>query len=62
MEKRGNHFRNDDAEAMTQLGLIYDRENENDKALFWYQKAADAGHAYGKERLAFLQKWTNLHK
>ncbi|MCP3678587.1 MAG: hypothetical protein GY721_13695 [Deltaproteobacteria bacterium] len=46
-----------DGEAMAQLGLIYDRDGENDKALEWYQKAADAGDAYGKERLAFLKKW-----
>jgi len=46
-----------DANAMVQLGLIYDRDNENDKALAWYQKAADAGSGYGKERLQFLTKW-----
>lgn len=42
---------------MVQLGLIYDRDNENEKAFKWYQKAADAGNAYGKERLEFLKKW-----
>jgi len=42
---------------MAQLGLIYDRDNDNEKALYWYRKAADAGNAYGKERLAFLTKW-----
>ncbi|WP_298861195.1 TIR domain-containing protein [uncultured Gimesia sp.] len=46
-----------DANAMTQLGLCYDRNSENDKALKWCQKAADAGDAYGKERLAFLKQW-----
>jgi len=50
-----------DANAMVQLGLIYDRDGENDKALSWYQKAADAGSAYGKERLAFLTSWMKTH-
>ncbi|MCP4041144.1 MAG: hypothetical protein GY731_04190 [Gammaproteobacteria bacterium] len=46
-----------DGAAMAQLGLIYPRDGKNEKALEWYQKAADAGNAYGKERLAFLKKW-----
>jgi hypothetical protein len=47
---------------MLQQGLIYDRDNENDKALHWYRKAADAVNAYGKERLAFLRKWMEMNK
>jgi TPR repeat protein len=47
---------------MAQLGVCYDRDNDNDKALYWYRKAADAGNAYGKERLAFLTKWLGEHK
>ena len=46
---------------MVQLGLIYDRDNENDKALHWYRKAADAGNAYGRERLEFLREWMKNH-
>jgi len=46
-----------DSEAMYQLGLIYDRDNENQKALFWYKKASKKGHKEAKERLAFLQEW-----
>jgi TPR repeat protein len=42
---------------MYQLGLIYDRDNENQKALFWYKKASQKGHKEAKERLAFLQEW-----
>ena len=49
-----------DAEAMVKLGIIYDRDNEIDKALYWYQKAADAGNAHGKERLEFLLRWTSI--
>lgn len=49
--------KNGDSDAMIQLGIIYDRDNRNDKALKWYQKAADAGNDYGKERLEFLKKW-----
>jgi hypothetical protein len=39
------------------LGLIYDRDNENQKALFWYKKASQKGYKKAKERLAFLQEW-----
>ena len=45
-----------DPEAMAQLGLIYDRDNKNDKALYWYRKATDLGNPLGKERLEFLQR------
>lgn len=37
---------------MVQLGIIYDRDDEVEKAVYWYQKAIDAGNEYGKERLA----------
>lgn len=50
-----------DAHAMAQLGLCYDRNNENNKALLWYQKAADAGDKFGKGRLAFLTRWLKNH-
>ncbi len=48
--------RNGDSNAMVQLGIIYDRDNENEKAEYWYKKAADAGNEYGKERLELLKK------
>ena len=44
---------------MVQLGLIYDRDREDEKAMHWYTKAAEAGNEYGKERLALLRKLTH---
>jgi len=46
-----------DSKAMYQLGLIYDRDNENYKALEWYMKAVYAGNDESKERIKFLEKW-----
>lgn len=46
-----------DAEAMYQLGIIYDRDGENEKALDWYNKALIAGHQDAQERIKFLEKW-----
>ncbi len=51
-----------DAEAMYQLGLIYDRDNQNQKALEWYKKASAKGHKEAKEQLAFLEEWMEKHK
>ena len=48
---------NGDAEAMYQLGLIYDRDNENQKALEWYKKASTQGHKEAEEQLVFLEGW-----
>ncbi len=48
--------RKGDTKAMVQLGLLYDRANDNKDALYWYQKASDAGDVRGKERLEFLKK------
>ena len=48
---------NGDSEAMYQLGLIYDRNNENDKALEWYKKSSTKGHDGAKERVEFLEGW-----
>ena len=53
---------NGDAEAMYQLGLIYDRDNENQKAVYWYKKASAKGHKEAKEQLEFLQEWMKKHK
>ena len=51
---------------MVQLGLCYDRDYKHDEALRWYRKAAAAGNADGKQRMAFLEHWlqkqTNLLK
>lgn len=47
---------NGNSDAMVQLGIIYDRDNEDEKAFYWYQKATDAGDEYGRERLVSLKK------
>lgn len=44
-----------DAEAMLKLGAIYQRSWETEKAVQWYQKAAQAGSAEGKRKLEALQ-------
>ena len=51
-----NQAEKGDREAMIQLGIIYDRDDEIEKAVYWYQKAIDAGNEYGKERLARFQR------
>ena len=51
-----------DAEAMFKLGLIYDRDNENNKALEWYRKSESAGSADAKERIVFLEKWMKINE
>jgi hypothetical protein len=43
-----------DAKAMLQLGLIYDRDNDNTQAQSWYSKAEAAGEPKAKERLQNL--------
>jgi tetratricopeptide (TPR) repeat protein len=42
---------NGDSEAMVELGIIYERNDEDDQALRWYEHAAAAGSARGKDRL-----------
>jgi WD40 repeat protein len=44
-----------DTVAMLKLGAIYERSGETDKAVSWYQKAAQAGSAEGKKKLELLQ-------
>lgn len=51
-----------DTEAMIQLGIIYDRDNELEKAYFWYTKAVEAGSEWGKERIRIFRQWLTLHK
>ena len=46
-----------DTTAMVRIGLIYDRSNDNDRALNWYRRAAAVGDREGVERLAFLEDW-----
>lgn len=43
--------------AMYELGLIYDRDNENNKALEWYKKASAKGYSEAEERVVFLEEW-----
>jgi len=50
---------NGDARAMYELGVIYDRDNENQTALKWYKKSDKAGYKEAKERVEFLEKWMN---
>ena len=47
---------------MYQLGLIYDRDNQNQKALYWYKKALAKGYKEAKEQLEFLEKWMKKHQ
>lgn len=49
-------------EAMLQLGIIYHRDGEYDKAELWYSKARKAGNSQAAERLAILQKTRQLEK
>ena len=53
---------NGDTEAMYKLGLIYDKDNENDKALEWYKKAQGVGSIEAKERIEFLEKWMKINE
>ena len=51
--------KNGDSNAMVRLGIIYDRDNDDDKAMEWYRKAAESGNVYGLERLEFIKKRLN---
>ncbi|MCP4213263.1 MAG: hypothetical protein GY765_01345 [bacterium] len=53
---------NGNADAMVELGIIYDRDNELEKAHHWYSKAITAGSARGKERMKIFTQWLTLHK
>ena len=44
-----------DAKAMLQLGLIYHRDSDNEKAKQWYTNALDAGHLDAQVRLNILE-------
>ncbi|MEZ4525691.1 MAG: hypothetical protein R2941_07210 [Desulfobacterales bacterium] len=50
------------ADAMTELGIIYDRDNELDKAYHWYSKAITAGSQRAEERMKIFRQWLTLHK
>jgi WD40 repeat protein/Flp pilus assembly protein TadD len=43
-----------DGNAMLQLGIIYDRWDDIEKARYWYQKAVEAGNDKGRVRLTLL--------
>jgi TPR repeat protein len=47
---------------MVELGIIYDRDNELDKAYHWYSKAIETGSERGKERMKIFRQWLTLHK
>jgi WD40 repeat protein len=51
-----------DAEAMIELGIIYDRDNELDKAWKWYNRALNAGSPRAEERIKVFKQWLTLHK
>ncbi len=55
-------LKKDKIKAMYQLGIIYDRDNQNQEALKWYKKAMEAGHKEAKKRYEFLTKWLKEHK
>ena len=42
--------------AMLKLGIIFERDNDYEKALSWYQKAVESGNATAKKRLINLNK------
>jgi TPR repeat protein len=44
-----------DRNAMVELSIIYDRDNELDKAYNWYSKAIKAGSDRGKERMKIFK-------
>ena len=50
------------AKYMLELGIIYDRDNQNQEALKWYKKAALLGNKEAKKRLEFLQNWLQKNK
>ncbi len=52
-----NKAKQGDAKAMLEMGIIYDRDDELDKAEFWYKKALAAGNEYAKKRLKLLEIW-----
>jgi dipeptidyl aminopeptidase/acylaminoacyl peptidase len=51
-----------DADAMIELGIIYDRDNELDKAWKWYNRALHAGSDRAEERITVFKQWLTLHK
>jgi dipeptidyl aminopeptidase/acylaminoacyl peptidase len=51
-----------DANAMIELGIIYDRDNELDKAWKWYTRALHAGSDRAEERITVFKQWLALHK
>ena len=44
-----------DSDAMLELGFIYDRDNNMDKAEYWYRRSAKSGHREVEERLKRLE-------
>jgi WD40 repeat protein len=48
--------KNGDKDAMYQLGLIYDRNNQTTEALKWYQKALHLGNQTVNEKIQLLNK------
>lgn len=53
---------NGDTKAMVELGIIYDRDNDLNKAWKWYNRALEAGSERARERLKIFKKWLTLHK
>ena len=47
---------NDNSEAMVNLGIIYDRDNEAEKATYWYQKAVNTEITMLRNGLPAFQK------
>jgi hypothetical protein len=51
---------------MVELGIIYDRDNELDKAFHWYTQAIETGsgsvNERARERMKIFRQWLTLHK
>jgi len=47
---------NGNIKAMYQLAIIYDRHNQEKKALKWYQKALNLGYKRADEKIKFLNR------
>jgi len=57
LKLEGAKNKDEKAKAMYELGLIYDRDNENQTALEWYKKSAQKGYKEAEERVVFLEGW-----
>ncbi|MFC2146077.1 TIR domain-containing protein [Acidobacteriota bacterium] len=57
-----NKAQKGDSKAMVSLGMLYERDNEFEKAIYWYKKSSDKGNSRGEKNLQLLKKWLNINK